>query len=50
MEAAGDRPVVFRTIDIGGDKALPYLNTDPGTKRTRPWAGARYGWRWSATG
>ena len=27
MEAAGDRPVVFRTIDIGGDKALPYLNT-----------------------
>jgi phosphotransferase system, enzyme I, PtsP len=25
MEAAGDRPVVFRTVDIGGDKALPYL-------------------------
>ena len=28
MEAAGDRPVVFRTVDIGGDKALPYLNHD----------------------
>ncbi|WP_343528342.1 phosphoenolpyruvate--protein phosphotransferase [Sphingomonas sp.] len=28
LEAAGDRPVIFRTIDIGGDKALPYLNTD----------------------
>lgn len=25
MDAAGDRPVVFRTLDIGGDKALPYL-------------------------
>ena len=25
MEAAGDRPVVFRTVDIGGDKALPYM-------------------------
>ena len=26
LEAAGDKPVVFRTVDIGGDKALPYLN------------------------
>ncbi len=26
LEAAGDRPVVFRTVDIGGDKALPYLD------------------------
>jgi phosphotransferase system enzyme I (PtsP) len=25
LEAAGDKPVVFRTIDVGGDKALPYL-------------------------
>jgi phosphotransferase system enzyme I (PtsP) len=28
LEAAGDRPVIFRTVDIGGDKALPYLNHD----------------------
>ena len=28
LDAAGDRPVVFRTVDIGGDKALPYLNGD----------------------
>jgi phosphotransferase system enzyme I (PtsP) len=28
LEAAGDRPVVFRTVDIGGDKALPYMNSD----------------------
>ncbi|GAA4034293.1 phosphoenolpyruvate--protein phosphotransferase [Sphingomonas rosea] len=26
LEAAGERPVVFRTVDIGGDKALPYLS------------------------
>jgi phosphotransferase system enzyme I (PtsP) len=25
LEFAGQRPVVFRTVDIGGDKALPYL-------------------------
>jgi phosphotransferase system enzyme I (PtsP) len=25
LDAAGDKPVVFRTVDIGGDKALPYL-------------------------
>jgi len=28
LDAAGDRPVVFRTLDIGGDKALPYLNDE----------------------
>ncbi|HEX2804514.1 MAG TPA: phosphoenolpyruvate--protein phosphotransferase [Sphingomicrobium sp.] len=26
LDAAGDKPVVFRTLDIGGDKALPYLS------------------------
>lgn len=25
LDAAGDRPVIFRTVDIGGDKVLPYL-------------------------
>ncbi|MEH3102148.1 phosphoenolpyruvate--protein phosphotransferase [Sphingomonas adhaesiva] len=25
LDAAGQRPVIFRTVDIGGDKALPYL-------------------------
>jgi phosphotransferase system enzyme I (PtsP) len=24
FDAAGDRPVVFRTLDLGGDKVLPY--------------------------
>lgn len=26
LDVAGDRPVIFRTVDIGGDKALPYLH------------------------
>ncbi len=26
LEAAGDKPVVFRSLDIGSDKVLPYLN------------------------
>jgi phosphotransferase system enzyme I (PtsP) len=26
LDEAGDRPVVFRTLDIGSDKVLPYLN------------------------
>ncbi len=25
MDAAKDKPVTFRTLDIGGDKVLPYL-------------------------
>ena len=25
LDAAGDKPVTFRTVDIGGDKALPYM-------------------------
>jgi phosphotransferase system enzyme I (PtsP) len=25
LQAAGDKPVMFRTVDIGGDKVLPYM-------------------------
>ena len=25
MDAAGDRPVVFRSLDVGGDKVIPYF-------------------------
>jgi phosphotransferase system, enzyme I, PtsP len=28
LVAAGDKPVVFRTVDIGGDKAVPYMQGD----------------------
>jgi len=40
LEFAGDRPVVFRTVDIGGDKALPYL-TDVHDEAENP----AMGWR-----
>jgi phosphotransferase system enzyme I (PtsP) len=26
LEQAGDRPVTFRTLDVGGDKLLPYMS------------------------
>ncbi|WP_448662977.1 phosphoenolpyruvate--protein phosphotransferase [Sphingomonas sp. CJ20] len=41
LEAAGDRPVTFRTVDIGGDKALPYLNHDAEGDEENP----AMGWR-----
>lgn len=41
MEAAGDRPVMFRTVDIGGDKTLPYLRHDDGQGEENP----AMGWR-----
>src|SRR3546814_3611807 len=28
LDAAGERPVIFRTVDIGGEKALPYMRPD----------------------
>lgn len=28
LKAANGRPVIFRTVDIGGDKAVPYLQHD----------------------
>jgi phosphotransferase system enzyme I (PtsP) len=40
LDAAGDKPVVFRTVDIGGDKALPYL-TDEKDEAENP----AMGWR-----
>jgi phosphotransferase system enzyme I (PtsP) len=41
IEAAGDRPVVFRTVDIGGDKALPYLTDEAVEQAENP----AMGWR-----
>ena len=40
LDAAGDRPVIFRTVDIGGDKALPYLVHDHGDEEN-----PAMGWR-----
>jgi len=41
MDVAGNRPVVFRTVDIGGDKVLPYLRHDDGPGEENP----AMGWR-----
>ena len=40
LDAAGDRPVIFRTVDIGGDKALPYLKQGAGDEEN-----PAMGWR-----
>jgi phosphotransferase system, enzyme I, PtsP len=41
LDAAGDRPVIFRTVDIGGDKALPYMRQDDDAVEDNP----AMGWR-----
>jgi phosphotransferase system, enzyme I, PtsP len=41
LDAAGDKPVVFRTVDIGGDKVLPYLRHNDGQAEENP----AMGWR-----
>ncbi|QIG78469.1 phosphoenolpyruvate--protein phosphotransferase [Stakelama tenebrarum] len=41
LDAAGDRPVTFRTVDVGGDKSLPYLNHDEEGEEENP----AMGWR-----
>jgi phosphotransferase system enzyme I (PtsP) len=41
LQQAGGKPVVFRTVDIGGDKALPYLRDDADEKAENP----AMGWR-----
>ena len=28
LDTAGDKPVIFRTVDVGGDKSLPYLRAE----------------------
>ncbi|WHO38128.1 phosphoenolpyruvate--protein phosphotransferase [Sphingobium sp. AP49] len=41
LDAAGDRPVIFRTVDIGGDKALPYMQREDDEQEDNP----AMGWR-----
>jgi phosphotransferase system, enzyme I, PtsP len=40
LDAAGPKPVIFRTLDVGGDKALPYLKNN-GPEEENP----ALGWR-----
>jgi len=41
LEVAGAKPVVFRTVDIGGDKSLPYLRHEDDIHEENP----AMGWR-----
>lgn len=42
-EKASGRPVVFRTLDIGGDKLLPYLRATEDENPTMGWRALRIG-------
>jgi phosphotransferase system enzyme I (PtsP) len=41
LEAAAGKPVIFRTVDIGGDKSLPYLVSETSRDDENP----AMGWR-----
>ncbi|WP_371398459.1 phosphoenolpyruvate--protein phosphotransferase [Fretibacter rubidus] len=41
LEAAGDRPVTFRTLDLGGDKILPYMDPVPEENPAIGWRAIR---------
>ncbi len=43
IDAAGGRPVVFRTLDIGGDKILPYMRNVAEENPALGWRAIRLG-------
>lgn len=43
LDAANGKPVTFRTLDIGGDKALPYLETIAEENPALGWRAIRLG-------
>jgi phosphotransferase system enzyme I (PtsP) len=43
LDAAGSRPVTFRTLDIGGDKVLPYLRRAEEENPAMGWRAIRFG-------
>ncbi|MBA4790354.1 MAG: phosphoenolpyruvate--protein phosphotransferase [Rhizobiales bacterium] len=43
LDAAGTRPVTFRTLDIGGDKVLPYMRTVEEENPALGWRAIRLG-------
>jgi phosphotransferase system enzyme I (PtsP) len=43
LDAAGDKPVTFRTLDIGGDKVLPYMRAEPEENPALGWRAIRLG-------
>jgi phosphotransferase system enzyme I (PtsP) len=43
LDAAGERPVVFRTLDLGGDKMLPYFRIEREENPALGWRSLRIG-------
>ncbi len=43
MDEAGDKPVVFRTLDVGGDKMLPYMTGGEEENPALGWRAVRIG-------
>src|SRR5205085_5537394 len=43
LDAAGERPVIFRTLDIGGDKLLPYMRNIEEENPALGWRAIRLG-------
>lgn len=43
IEAAGNRPVTFRTLDLGGDKVLPYVAAEREENPALGWRAVRIG-------
>lgn len=47
LEQMGGRPVTMRTLDIGGDKPLPYFKTPPEKNPALGWRGLRISLQWT---
>ncbi len=43
LDSAGEKPVIFRTLDIGGDKVLPYLRKIEEENPALGWRAIRFG-------
>jgi phosphotransferase system enzyme I (PtsP) len=41
LDAVGDKPVVFRALDVGGDKVLPYIRMPPEENPALGWRAIR---------
>ncbi len=41
VDQAGDKPVIFRTVDVGGDKILPYWQESPSANPAMGWRAIR---------
>ena len=42
FEACAEKPIVFRTVDLGGDKVLPYLRTEREANPAMGWRAIRF--------